>query len=158
MNYVACMGFAVRDPVMKTGRKSGKEFCLFRLGLKGDYRGPNIERTIAFVDFIAYGKRGQSIHRYLHKGQRICVIGELVTYKSQDRLGNYTTRTCVNVKSFDYIDTMRTKDPIRDLQDEFGEPLIPKEMTDSLIRQIDYGDEDLPDELLNGELNDLLND
>lgn len=156
MNIVIAIGNAVRDPVMRQGRKSGAMFCLFRLAVNGDYRGPDIKRSVAFVDFLAYGKKGQSIHQNLKKGQRIAIIGELVTYNSADRVGNPVERTCVQVKQFEAINFSKVRDPIRDLTDPDGEPLIPKAMSDSLIKQIDYGDEDLPGELIDGSaLNDL---
>lgn len=157
MNLVIAIGNAVRDPVMRQGRKSGNMFCVFRLAINGEYKGPDIERKVAFVDFLAYGKKGNAIHRNLKKGQRMAVVGELITYISMDHVGNKLERTAVQVKDFEITNGIKAKDPIRDLTDSYGEPLIPKAVSDHLIKQIDYKtDEDLPGELLDeGALNDL---
>lgn len=156
MNWVIVSGRLCRDPEMKASQKTGKMFCLMRFAIEGDYRGVKRERETNFVDMMAFDKRGETMHRYLRKGMRCIMLGELKVYDRVDAYGNKREHVVIVVRTYEMIDSHVTKEPIEDLMSADGTYLIPKEITRNLIRQIDTADEDVPEEFVERGVDDLL--
>ena len=144
MNLMIITGRLVKDPVIRQSRKNGKTFCSMRFAIMGDYRGSNLERETDFVDMLAFGAKGQAMGLKLKKGMRLLITARLKTYEKVDAYGQRTDRFYLRVMSYEMIDSRVLKEPIEDLYDSSGELVIPKEITDSLVKQIDSTDEDLP--------------
>ena len=146
MNLVMITGRMVRDPVMRQSKKSGRAFCSMRFAIEGDYRGAALGRTTSFVNMIAWGDRGRGMFQQLRKGQRMLVRGSIEVYDSYDAYGQKRESVQIFVKEYEMIDSRMLKAPVDGLADGDGNRLIPAEVTDSLIRQIDTRDEDVPEE------------
>lgn len=156
MNQVFITGRMVRDPVMRQSKKSGRIFCSMRFCIEGKYRGTGVERETDFIDMLAFNNLGQTMHSKLRKGMRLLIIGSLKAYEFVDPYGQKRDRTYVLAKAYEMIDSHYAQEPIEDLSDSSGNLLIPKEITDSLIRQIDATDEDMPKDILERSIDDLL--
>ena len=158
MNLMIVTGRLVRDPVIRNSKKSGRIFCSMRFCITGDYRGTENERETEFIDMLAFGSKAQVMAAKLRKGMRLLVNGSFKIYESIDQYGQKQERFYLRVKSYEMIDSHVTQEPIEDLTDGSGNLLIPKEITDSLIRQVDAADEDLPIDYLERSIDDLLQD
>lgn len=158
MNLMIVTGRLVRDPVIRNSKKSGRIFCSMRFCITGDYRGAENERETEFIDMLAFGSKAQVMAAKLRKGMRLLVSGSFKIYESIDQYGQKQERFYLRVKSYEMIDSHVTQEPIEDLTDGSGNLLIPKEITDSLIRQVDAADEDLPIDYLERSIDDLLQD
>ena len=156
MNWLLVTGRVAADPVMRTGRKMGKQFCKMRFCITGDYRGQNLERETDFVDVLAFGDRGQTMFKHMRKGMRVLLIGSLKTYVRVDVYGQKISSTYIHMRSYEMIDSHFVKPPIEDLSDNSGNLLIPKEITDSLVKQVNAEDEDMPSGYGERGLDDLL--
>lgn len=156
MNIMIVTGRLVKDPALRSSKKSGRIFCAMRFCIMGDYRGVEHERETEFIDMLAFGKKAQTMAAKLRKGMKMLVMGTLKTYESVDPYGQKQERFYLNVRSYEMIDSHITAEPIEDLSDSSGNLLIPKEITDSLIKQIDANDEDMP--YLERSIDDLFQD
>lgn len=77
INTVILMGRLTRDPELRQ-TSSGTDFCRFVLAIPKDY---DKEKT-DFVDCIAWRKTAEFVSKYFHKGERISVVGSIVTTSS----------------------------------------------------------------------------
>ena len=147
-------GRPVDDPEMKNSKRTGKVFCLFRLAVPGPYRGPETPRETDFLDCVVFGKRAQGILRHLGKGAFVTIMGPIKNSDYIDAVGNRKKRNVIVVKDFLIHDWTKKSAPFEDLSDTNGDLLVPREITDSLFKQINAMDEDIPD-MGGGELDDL---
>ena len=145
MNIVIVSGNACRDAEAKVSTKSGKPFTVFRLAVDGGYRGAGIPHETDFITCMCFGKSGETLHRTVKKGMRIAIIGKLKTYDRIDQFGSKRQETVIKVVTYEWVDLRRDTNPLEDLADSEGEYLIPREITRSLLRQIDATDEDIPE-------------
>ena len=77
LNQVALVGRLVRDAELAY-TASGMAACKFSLAVnKNRKAGDKWENDAHFFDFVLWGKRGESISKYLAKGKQIAVTGEL---------------------------------------------------------------------------------
>lgn len=75
MKSITIFGNIGKDPVLRTTQQ-GDKVCGFGVGVQDGF-GDN-KRTIWF-DVSFWGKRGEVIANNCHKGDKICVTGELST-------------------------------------------------------------------------------
>ena len=156
MNFVLVTGRVVKNPEIRVGTKSGRTFCITRFCILGEYRGKNIETEVEFVDVLTFGAKAKVIQERLKKGQKALIAGSLRIYDRVDAFGNKRQEYCIICRHFEPLDYMEIKEPIQDLHDSSGNLLIPKEITDSLIRQVDYQDVDIPNDIMERSADDLL--
>lgn len=155
MNIVIIQGRPTDDPKMRNSRRTGKVFCTFRLAVEGTYRGPDAPREVDFINCVAFGKRANALLQHLAKGAFISLSGTLKNSRYIDAVGNKKENTVVIVKEYLIHDWLKKSTPFESLADSNGDLLIPREITDSLFRQINAMDEDIPD-LNEGDLDDLV--
>lgn len=156
MNTFMASGICVTEPEMKVSKRTGRQFCVFRLMVLGEYCGSDGEREKDFFSVLAFGKTAQAIHAHLAKRAHIEIRGSLKNYDRLDALGNKRQETCVMLKQYEIHDWLKKEHPIEDLRNGDGELVIPKEITDSMIKEIRATDEDIPYEYSERSLDDLL--
>lgn len=74
MNNSAFIGNLTNEPETRY-TQSGTNVCSF--GIAVNKRGANGEQQATFVRVSAFGKRGEVIQQYAHKGNKIYVAGEI---------------------------------------------------------------------------------
>ena len=103
MNRVILMGRLVRDPDVRY-TQGQQPMCIARYTLAVDRRGRKEEgqQTADFISCVAFGKSGEFVEKYLHKGVKICVEGHIQTGSYNDKDGNkrYTTDVVVDAHEF----------------------------------------------------------
>lgn len=77
----------------------GKSLCKFSIAVKDDYKPK--EKT-HFFDCVCFGKRGDVIAKYFHKGDLIYLTGSLSheTWTAKD--GSRQSRVLIKVDAFDF--------------------------------------------------------
>lgn len=154
MNIVILQGRPTDDPKMRNSRRTGKVFCTFRLAVDGQYRGPEAPREVDFINCVAFGKRAQALLRHLGKGAFVSLMGTLKNSTYVDGSGTRHDKNVVIVKEYLLHEWTKRSAPFESLSDSNGDLLVPREITDSLFKQINAMDEDIPD-LNGGDLDDL---
>ena len=100
LNKVMLIGNLAADAELKM-TQGGTAVLKFRMGCSESYTdkaGGKQERT-EWVSCVLWGKRGESLHRYLNKGKQVFVEGRLQTTSWEDRDGVKRYKTEVNVSS-----------------------------------------------------------
>lgn len=102
MNKVILMGRLVRDPEVRysTGLNP---VCVAKYTLAVDRRfKKDGESSADFINCIAFGKLGEIVEKYLHKGTKVTISGRIQTgsYTNRDGQKVYTTDVIVEEQEF----------------------------------------------------------
>ena len=98
MNKVILMGRLTRDPDVRYSNNSEQPMAVSRFSLAVDRRfsrgsKDGNEQTADFINCVAFGKTGEFVEKYLHKGTKIALTGRIQTGSYTDKDGKkvYTT-------------------------------------------------------------------
>lgn len=110
------MGRLTKEPELKT-TASGKNICSFTLAVNG------FGDKTSFIDCKAWEKTGELVSKYVGKGQRLLVIGEL-EQESWEKDGQKHSKLGVLVRELQFIEK-RDSDSVAASQAEklMGEPV-----------------------------------
>lgn len=102
------IGYLGTDPESKT-TQSGKQATTFSIGSqRKDAKG---EKTTDWIDCVAYGKTGEIVLSYCHKGDRMGIVGELQTRSWQDKAtGQNRKMYIVLVDKVEFISSKKTEE------------------------------------------------
>lgn len=106
INRVILIGRLTRDPELKA-TNSGIHFCRFSLASNRNIYNRQAQESrdeVGFFDCIAWGKGGETIHKYLQKGRRICVEGNLRWSSWEGTDGKTQSKVEINVEAFQFLD------------------------------------------------------
>ena len=90
MNKCIFVGNLTRDP--ETGStNSGISYCRFSIAVNRNYANANGEREADFINIVTWRGLADNCARYLQKGSKVCVCGQLQTrtYEGQDGTKRY---------------------------------------------------------------------
>lgn len=107
MNKVVLMGRLGNDPdVRLTAGNEPITVCRFPIAVDRPYSAKRNENdtTVDFINCVCFGKRGESIGQYFHKGNRIAVTGRLQVSFWQDKNGQKRSSTDVIVEDFEFCE------------------------------------------------------
>lgn len=103
MNKVVLMGRLTRDPEVRYSQ-GDNALCIARYTLAVDRRGPKKdgEQTADFINIVAFGKAGEFVEKYIHKGTKLLVSGRIQTgsYTNKDGQKVYTTEVVAEDQEF----------------------------------------------------------
>lgn len=85
MNKIILIGNLTHDPEVRS-TQSGNTVCSFTIAVDRKYGGANGQKTTDFFRINAWRQLGESCGRYLAKGRKVAVTGELQarTFESKD--------------------------------------------------------------------------
>lgn len=95
MNRCFFIGNVVRDPELTT-TDSGITVCKFSIAVNRQTRSANGERGVDFLNIVAWRGLGELCAKYLTKGKKVCIVGELQTF-------SYTTQNGEKKYSFNIV-------------------------------------------------------
>ena len=99
LNSFSCSGRLGRDPELKAS-PGGLSVLRFSVAVGGkDKVDGEWKETTTWLGVVLFGKRAESLHRYLAKGDRVGVTGRLTVREYQGRDG--VMRTAVDVIASD---------------------------------------------------------
>lgn len=93
MNKVILMGRLTRDPDVRYSQgEQAMAIARFTLAVDRRFKRDN-EQQADFISCVAFGKTGEFIERYAHKGTKLVVEGRIQTgsYTNKDGVKVYTT-------------------------------------------------------------------
>ena len=101
MNKVILTGNLTRDPEHGT-TPSGAAYCRFTLAVQRRYAGADGKRQADFINVIAWRQLADLCARYLAKGRKAGVIGQLQTrsYDAQDGSKRHATEVIADEVEF----------------------------------------------------------
>ena len=84
LNKIFVMGRLVKEPEMRS-LPSGQIVTSFTVAVDRDYVPQGKEKETDFFDVAAWGKNGEFITKYFHKGNMILVEGTMNSRKWEDK-------------------------------------------------------------------------
>lgn len=106
MNKVILLGRLTRDPDVRfTQSAEPMAVCRFAIAVDRPVRRDSGERNADFINCVCFGRRGENIGQFFHKGNRIAVTGRLQVSEYTDRSGNRRYSTDVVVEEFDFCES-----------------------------------------------------
>ena len=111
-NKVILMGNLTRDVEVRT-TTSGQSVANFSLAVNRSWRGQDGQQQdqTSFINCVAWGKVGDIIAQYVHKGSPLLVSGRLDQRSYQDKDGNRRSAVEVVVEDFNFVGGGRSDDP-----------------------------------------------
>lgn len=102
MNKVIIMGRLTKEADIKY-TQGEKPMCIARYTLAVDRRFKKQgEQTADFIPCVAFGKTGEFVEKYCHKGTKLAIVGRITTgsYTNKDGQKVYTTEVTVEEQEF----------------------------------------------------------
>lgn len=104
MNQVTLLGRLTKDPEEVKGSKNKKSYSKFTLAV------PRVKKDETdFINCVAFEKTGELISKYVKKGNRLLVEGNLNVSTIKDKEDNYKSFTTVIVNKISFIDSANNK-------------------------------------------------
>ncbi len=156
MNIVIEQGRPTRDPELIRSERTGKVFCVIRLAVDRPYRKDKTPQDTDYFKIVIFGKLAQFVYNNLAKGALCTVLGRLSQDTYIDKYGDKRETVSIVAQRLTIHEWLRKNRPLSELEHDFDETLVPREITKSLFKQIEAGDEDIPADLLGRSIDDLV--
>lgn len=109
MNHVLLIGRTTKDvELRRTG--SGKAVASFTLAVNKDYKNEQGGYDADFIECVAFEQKAETISKYVHKGDRFAVVGQLATRSYENKEGKKVKDTEVKVEKFEFLESKKQTD------------------------------------------------
>ena len=102
-SQVTLIGRITKNPEVKTSTK-GNVVARFSLACDRRYADENGERKTDFHECVCFGKTAENLEKYVKKGYRLFVQGELENNDFEDSKGNKRKSTYISVDKIIYLE------------------------------------------------------
>ncbi len=123
LNQVILGGNLTRDPVLRR-LPSGSSVAEFGLAIDDGYTsktGEQVKQT-CFVDVVAWDRRAESVHAYLHKGDCLIVTGKLTYQSWVNDKGERRSRLRVTARHLHFVGGSRRSEAVALPEEAAGTP------------------------------------
>ena len=103
MNCVVLIGRMTKDVELRR-TNSGKAVASFTLAVNKDFKNEQGNYDADFIDCVAFEHKAEAISKYIHKGDRFAVLGQLATRSYENKDGKKVKVTEVKVTGFDFLE------------------------------------------------------
>ena len=126
MNLVVLIGRMTKDVELRR-TNSGKAVASFTLAVNKDFRNDEGGYDADFIDCVAFEQKAETISKYVHKGDRFAVGGQLATRSYETKEGRKVKVTEVKVEKFEFLESKKQT------EDTTGGDFEPIEGTDEQL-------------------------
>lgn len=109
MNIVSLTGRMTKDVELRR-TASGKAVASFTLAVNKDFKNEQGGYDADFIDCVAFEQKAETISKYVHKGDKFGVIGQLATRSYETKEGKKVKVTEVKVEKFDFLESKKQTD------------------------------------------------
>ena len=106
MNKTILIGRITKDVELRR-TNSGKAVASFTLAVNKDYKNEQGGYDADFIDCVAFEQRAETISKYVHKGDRFGVVGNLTTRSYENNDGKKVKVTEVKVTEFEFLESKK---------------------------------------------------
>lgn len=101
MNKVILIGNLSKPPELRT-TNNGTSVCTFSIAVNRKYKAQDGSQITDFFDIVAWRQLAELCGKYLEKGRKIGIVGELQTrsYESKDGTKRYVTEIVASEVEF----------------------------------------------------------
>lgn len=104
MNKCVLIGNVTKDPELKT-TPSGVPVCAFSIAVNRPHKGADGNREVDFFNIITWRGLAENCAKYLTKGKKAAVSGEIQNRSYEDKDGNKRYTTEIIASSVDFLST-----------------------------------------------------
>lgn len=104
MNKCILVGNLTRDPELSQ-TQSGISMCRFSIAVNRTYANANGEREADFINIITWRGLAENCGKYLAKGRKVAVCGQIQTRSYEDKDGNKRYSTEVVADDVEFINS-----------------------------------------------------
>lgn len=108
MNKLIMMGRLTKDPEVRVSQ-GGATVTRLTIAVDRKYT-KNSDTTTDFINWIAFGKTGENIGKFLTKGRKILLTGRVENNNYTDKNGNKVYQDQHIVEEFDFCDSKSSGD------------------------------------------------
>ena len=121
MNKVIMLGRLTKDPVKRTSADGNKVVGTFNIAVDRKFKREG-DPDADFFSCTCFGKLAEFMDKYLQKGSKIAIAGEIQNdnYTNQKGEKVYSTRIIVN--EIDFAESKKDGKPAAEEQSEFFSP------------------------------------
>lgn len=98
-NKVILMGHLTRDPALSY---TTNQTAICKFGLAVNHKFGEREE-VCFIDITAWGKQGEVVQKYCHKGDALLVEGRLTLDRWQDKDGQNRSKLYVTMSAMSFV-------------------------------------------------------
>lgn len=102
MNQVFLIGNLTRDPELRQ-TPSGVSYCTFSVAVNRPYTQGDGERKTDFFNCTAWRGQGETIAKYMKKGNKISVVGSIQLREYEDNQGVKRTAVDIVCRDFEFL-------------------------------------------------------
>lgn len=141
MNKIVLIGNLVRDPELRS-TQSGVSVCTFTIAVDRRFSAQGGEKQTDFFRINAWRGLGETCSRYLAKGRKVAVVGELQARTYEDKSG--ATRLSLDV-SADEVEFLTPKGQQGDAPAPNAPSFRPSQGPDLAgFTEVDVNEDELP--------------
>lgn len=107
MNKFICIGGLTKDPELST-TSNGKQVCRFSIGVKRDFTTEG-QQDSDFFNCVAWGGLGETCGKYLKKGSKVLVEGQMLTH-SYEKDNVKRTLYDINVSKIEFLSNTKSSE------------------------------------------------
>ena len=110
LNKLCMAGYLIKDVELKQVGQKQTTLCTFCLGVQMDK-----ERDTVFMECAAWGKKGETLAKYISTGTNLYVEGRLEASSWEDKkTGQKRTKLSLNVMEFQFLGDAKTTTPVEE--------------------------------------------
>ena len=102
MNKVFLIGNLTRDPELSQ-LPSGVSVCKFGLAVNRNFTNSSGEREVDFFNITAWRGLGENCAKYLSKGRKVSVVGNIQVRNYEDKDGNKRTAVDIVAEDIEFL-------------------------------------------------------
>lgn len=110
LNHIILQGRMVGDADLRH-TNNGRAYANYRIAVERNYKPEGGERETDFINCTSWGKQGEMVSQFFHKGDMIIVSGALQMRDYTDRDGNKRTAASVAVQEVNFGGAKREPAP-----------------------------------------------
>lgn len=106
MNKTQLIGRLTRDPEVRyTQEQEAMAIARFTLAVDRRVKKKDGQQTADFISCVAFGKSGEFVEKYFHKGMKVAVVGRIQTGSYTNKDGNKVYTTDVVCEELDFCES-----------------------------------------------------
>lgn len=109
MNKVFLIGNLTKDPELSE-TSNGTAVCVINIAVNRKYQNSDGEKVVDFFKVTAWRSLAENCGRYLKKGSKVSVVGELNNQTYEDKDGNKRISTVVTANEIEFLSPTNKKD------------------------------------------------
>ena len=114
MNQVILIGNLTRDPELST-TPGGVSVCRFAMAVNRTYRNQDGSQETDFFNVVAWRSQADFCGKYLKKGRKVAVIGNIQNRSYDDKDGNKRYVTEIIANNVEFVETTDLMEVIGDM-------------------------------------------